>query len=782
MVQSGRRKIMARADVCLIYGISLLLVCVSLCAAADATGTGVDDGAAGVASTTTGTSTTASTTATTTIVTTTPTAAVTTITVDPLLLIDANATVICSANTTSLLHLTAQNVPIPADDKDLVWLVDYWPTNVLYPKPIQDARPFNASEPVLALPHFWDCPGDRGVWNVSVRVCEESSPGFGCPEPSDSLARNETAFTIKVGLASSLAPVGSGTFACSNGTKSTINISAMVYVPNGEDWQPIPLRYEFDFRRPKVQPLLVGGPVSARRSVVAVMRSNDTSVTLHQPWVCGDYESGTWDVILQVRNDVDNTLLAYASATIFVTKHRASLTVNGSLQRTFSCSSDSPLILRYTSTGTGQEDATVTLQWVVTGTTPNVTIYTPPEQNFSGTVVYSWPCPQAYGLYTITLQLLNVFIPIDRLQAETEVSIGVTVLLSSDMAIQQHSHNHHRYHSPMAVGELAFSVRNLLVKDTNRTVEEFFGGAAAAVGGGGGGSNAGKTSLQIYYDWVFDDGVGNTTTTQPNITYSYERTGVYSPRVTVRAMSIGNYTLGLQLAAGTALFPPLSVVAYVSSVDVDGPHDFEVGEFGTNYTLTCVLSSDTDIIPTSLCWNLTLVESNSSLNVPYYSDCDIFNAVSIYNRTFGHAFNVTGIYQLAYNCSNAVSRTDELLEIEVNNAPVPPKVPVVSYTLPVVLTMVFGLAGFGLLGFLVYRHRKNRHIQVAEFDYLLDWEQPRPRTLKDRFIEWMGGVCGCLPGPWHWRKSQRTQRYLSLTSRSNDSNYGSTQSYSMSMS
>ena len=73
-------------------------------------------------------------------------------------------------------------------------------------------------------------------------------------------------------------------------------------------------------------------------------------------------------------------------------------------------------------------------------------------------------------------------------------------------------------------------------------------------------------------------------------------------------------------------------------------------------------------------------------------------------------------------------------------------------------------------------------VQVAEFDYLLDWEQPRPRTLKDRFIEWMGGVCGCLPGPWHWRKSQRTQRYLSLTSRSNDSNYGSTQSYSMSMS
>ena len=101
----------------------------------------------------------------------------------------------------------------------------------------------------------------------------------------------------------------------------------------------------------------------------------------------------------------------------------------------------------------------------------------------------------------------------------------LVVLLSSDMAIQQHLHNRHRYHSPMAVGELAFSVRNLLVKDTNRTVEEFFGGAAAAVGGGGGGSNAGKTSLQIYYDWVFDDGVGNTTTTQPNITYSYERTG-----------------------------------------------------------------------------------------------------------------------------------------------------------------------------------------------------------------------------------------------------------------
>ena len=128
---------------------------------------------------------------------------------------------------------------------------------------------------------------------------------------------------LAVGLASSLAPVGSGTFACSNGTKSTINISAMVYVPNGEDWQPIPLRYEFDFRRPKVQPLLVGGPVSARRSVVAVMRSNDTSVTLHQPWVCGDYESGTWDVVLQVRNDVDNTLLAYASATIFVTSKPA---------------------------------------------------------------------------------------------------------------------------------------------------------------------------------------------------------------------------------------------------------------------------------------------------------------------------------------------------------------------------------------------------------------------------------------------------------------------------
>ena len=82
--------------------------------------------------------------------------------------------------------------------------------------------------------------------------------------------------------------------------------------------------------------------------------------------------------------------------------------------------------------------------------------------------------------------------------------------------------------------------------------------------------------------------------------------------------------------------------------------------------LLCVYisSASTDSASSLLCFNLTLLETNSSMDVPYHHECTRFYDMA-HSADFVHSFNVSGLYSIGMNCSNTVSIKTVIMDILV---------------------------------------------------------------------------------------------------------------------